>query len=675
VTLAEVEQPVVRTTQGTSSSAWLPSPWSGLFWFLGVEMLAYTSLRGIFFLAFRGSGGATSLADLAAAFWLGARFDLRLALLIALPLLPLTASWFRVRRIPALNLWRAWAVAAGGIVTLVYLFDFGHYDYLHERLDAAVLDELRSPREAAGMVWQSYPVIWGLLGLLAILWGWWLVAGRAARRAVRPCAMSARRRVGAWVVCSLLAVLGLYGNLSWYPLRWSQAFFGTNPFVSALASNPVLYFAETLMHRSRHPDRESVASHYDLLADLLEVDSRDPQALSFTRHVVPDHRPAFAPNLVVIHLESWAAFQTGVLGNPLASSPNFDALARESLLFTHFFVPTGPTARSVFSMLTGIPDVPANNPHDSASRDPGVVQQPILIDQLAGYERHYFLGGSANWANIRALLAGSISDLHIHEEGSYGGERVDVWGISDLDLFEEAIDTFDAARGPFVAFIQTSGNHAPYTIPARGEGFEAARLDDETLQHSGFKSLDAYNGFRFLDHAVGRFIALAKERPWYRNTVFALYGDHGVPSVNGVPYEQIGLVRHHVPLVIHSASLIPEGRRIDYPGSSVDILPTCFTLMGVPYEYRALGRDLLAPRPLERRFAFLTNGLVLGDWFLRREEDGRSSLYRYASSAPLDDHAPSETETVQELATLYRAIEDWALWMEHAQPGAAPARR
>jgi len=317
-------------------------------------------------------------------------------------------------------------------------------------------------------------------------------------------------------------------------------------------------------------------------------------------------------------------------------------------------------------MITGIPDVPANNPDSSASRDPKSIRQPLLVTALAGYSKHYFLGGSANWANIRALLGGNIVDLSIHEEGSYPDkERVDGWGISDLDLFESAVETFDASPGPFFAFIQTSGNHRPYTIPAHSPGFERAEADEETLRKAGFDSLEAYNGFRLLDYSVGRFFALAAERPWYRDTIFVLYGDHGVPAVNDIPFERMGISKHHVPLVIHAPRLVEAGRRIDYPGSSVDILPTCLSLMGVPYVNSALGRDLLADRPEDRRFAFLSNGLVMGDWFLRLEDAGDARLYRCDAEKAPEDLAAREPALVERMTTIHRAIQDWALWTQH----------
>lgn len=657
----------ISSAQETKAPGLVPPIVRALAWLVAFQVLYYSALRVVFYLAFRTSGGETTSADLARAFGLGARFDLRLALIVSLPLVALAwiasvrPGWSRAASL----LGQVWLTVAGLLGTLICFFDFGHYAYLHRRLEATVLDELRSPRESLTMIWDSYPVVWGAVGLGLIAWGWLWLARSTLRIAQSPYRPRRFPRVGAAFACGTLVLLGLYGNLSWYPLRWSQAFFSTNDFVSALASNPVIYFSETLLHRGRQADRQSVERNYDLLSDLMEVEPRDPHTLSFARRFVPQRSPPFRPNLVVIHLESWAAFKTGACGNRLPASPNFDVLAKDSLLFTRFFVPTGPTARSVFSMITGVPDVPANNPESSASRDPKSIRQPVLATALEGYSKHYFLGGSANWANIRALLGGNIVDLSMHEEGSYENkERVDGWGISDLDLFESAVETFDAASKPFFAFIQTSGNHRPYTIPDDSPGFELADVDEETLRKSGFDSLEAYNGFRLLDYSLGRFFALAAERPWYRDTVFALYGDHGVPAVNDIPFERMGITKHHVPLLIHAPRLVQAGRRIDYPSSSVDILPTCLSMMGIPYVNSALGRDLLVDRPEDRRFAFLSNGLVMGEWFLRIEEAGNPRLYRY-DEEPAEDLAAREPALVERLTTIHRAIQDWALWTQH----------
>jgi len=335
------------------------------------------------------------------------------------------------------------------------------------------------------------------------------------------------------------------------------------------------------------------------------------------------------------------------------------------LVFERCFVPTGPTARSVFSMLSGVPDTPSSKPMGSASRDPQMVEQNVVVNALEGWRKFYFLGGSTNWANIRSVTQGNIDDLTVYEEGSYGRERSDIWGISDLEMFEVALDVFDRQEGPFFAFLQTSGNHRPYTIPEYTDGFEPATGPDEaTLTAGGFKSLEAYNGFRFMDHSLGRFFAHARTRPWYRDTIFALYGDHGVPAVNQLPYEQINLTHQHVPLVLHAPRLLPEPGRSLQPVSSLDILPTCLSLMGVPYLNTAMGQDAFAPASEFGHFAFVQGGLMLEDGLaLRYDDDGTRHLYRIGGPTdPVSDVSDEQRQRLEQAEKLYSALVEWSKW-------------
>src|SRR5262249_41895188 len=146
----------------------------------------YSLLRVLFFALFRASAAPVAAADLRTAFALGARFDLRLALWLAVP--PLAWGWIgplRAERPLGARLPEPWIPGAGALVTLVYFCDIGHYDYLHARLAAQVLDELRS-REALGMIWESYPVVPGLLALALAALGWLVLARGFLARARRP---------------------------------------------------------------------------------------------------------------------------------------------------------------------------------------------------------------------------------------------------------------------------------------------------------------------------------------------------------------------------------------------------------------------------------------------------------------------------------------------------------
>src|SRR5206468_4999045 len=65
------------------------------------------------------------------------------------------------------------------------------------------------------------------------------------------------------------------------------------------------------------------------------------------------------------------------------------------------------------------------------------------VNALEGYEKYYFLGGSATWGNIRGLFTHNIPGLHVFEEGDYDAPQADGWGVSDVVLLEKADASLD----------------------------------------------------------------------------------------------------------------------------------------------------------------------------------------------------------------------------------------
>jgi phosphoglycerol transferase MdoB-like AlkP superfamily enzyme len=653
-----------------TSLARLPALVRFLLALIAANVAIFAALRGCFWAIFHEASADAAWTEVATALYLGLKFDLRLALLICLPLTLL--GWIPhfdpTRSRFARGAWMAYLAAAQSIVLLVYAVDIGHYGYLHARVNASLLEHLTPVTVAAQMAWETYPVLLVLSGLVLASFGYSRFVRRVAARTLRPVAAP----LGKWPKRAAVAgfasfyLLGIWGGWSWYPLRWSVAYFSASEAVAALALNPVLFLADTAPGRTRPYDAARVRGHYAYAAELLGVEQPRPERLDFARYVAPRSAPPARYNLVVIHMESLAAFKTGVFGNRLDATPHFDAVARDGILFTNFFVPQAQTARSVFAMLTGIPDFDPSRP---ASRDPLVVNQHTLVTALAGYEKYYFLGGSASWGNIRGLLKHNIPDLRMFEEGDYDAPRVDAWGVSDVSLFEQAHRTFGSARGPFFAFIQTSGNHRPYTIPRDPPGFELMELDSATLRANGFGNLAAYNGLRFLDHALGRFFALARQSAYFHDTVFALYGDHGVTSTLPTAWEKLTLTLHHVPLVIYAPGLVRDARRIDFAASETDILPTLLNLLGVPYLNTGIGRDLLALGPHDPHFALIGESGVLDDeFFLRVLPQGASHLYRYRSEAGAEDVRHRYPQKAVELRRLHEALYETSRYLRYHNP-------
>src|SRR3989338_2496570 len=172
-------------------------------------------------------------------------------------------------------------------------------------------------------------------------------------------------------------------------------------------------------------------------------------------------------NVVLVQLESFAGHKVGALGSPMGATPSFDALAKDGLLFTRMMSAHAHTARGVYAMVTGIPDVSL---YSTASRNPAATNQHSIINEFKGYKKYYFIGGSSSWANVRGVLTAAIDGIDIYEEGRLKSPAEDVWGVSDKNLFLEANEQFrdhtqSNQQQPFFAIIQTSSNRRPYTIP------------------------------------------------------------------------------------------------------------------------------------------------------------------------------------------------------------------
>ncbi|AWI76852.1 sulfatase [Parazoarcus communis] len=619
---------------------------------------------------------------------IGLRFDLRLALLIMLPV-AFAAS------LPRVNLVRSrftraltglYLALATLLVLLVYVLDFGHYSYLGQRLSATVFRFAGNADISTRMLWESYPVVWISLGWLALTAAFVSLLFRAARVTLdRPRRQPIRPlpAIAGIVLVSALGLLGMLGRVdninpeNPVPLRWSDAFFSGNAAVGALGLNPVTFIYDTHRIPPEKYDLAELRRHYDTVAHYLSVDSPDPATLSMQRTVKPHvHRlpVAQAPNVVFIMLESLGASRSGLFGNPLDPTPELDALAREGWLFRNLHVPVTGTAKTVWASITGIPDAARS---ESATRNPFISSQHSVINALRGYEKIYAVGGSAGWANMNALVLGSIDKVRLYEEGHWRAPNDDVWGISDLNLFREidAILREQARKGPFFAYIQTAGNHRPFTIPEDNDGFIASSIPDAEAQQAGFQNTAQFNAVRLLDHNVGRFIEMARASGYYDNTIFVLFGDHNgrISTLPFMPpaFELLGLESTHVHAMIHAPKLI-QPRLVDEAASLVDLMPTVAGMLGLEFGTATMGRDLQYPAPegeravpvILREGAFPVIGAVTRKHLVRMNADGsKASMHDLAAEAPLKDVSASHPEEFARLSKLARGLHESARFM------------
>lgn len=569
--------------------------------------LAATAARIGFGLWFAPAG--TGAAEWAGSLWLGARFDARVALVaVALAWLIAALPFIgpRLRPPAARTLWWAYWMLLAAVWAAGVIFDAGHYAYLGQRLSAVLFSLARDGREAAGMVWQTYPVTWIVLGFVLWMGVCHLAFGPMWRWALRVRPSTPWRARGAGALVLLVAVFVVHGKFSQYPLRWSDAVELPGTFSQSFALNPLHSLFDTWSFRGHRLDEAQMRPDADRIRAFVGLPPLAPgEPVSFLRTVPP--RPGAEPlNVVVVLLESFAAHKTGVLGNPLGATPSFDALAKDGLLFTRMMSAHAHTARGVFATVTGMPDV--SHP-STASRNPAASNQHTIVNEFKGHRKFYFIGGSTSWANVRGVLTANIDGIDIYEQGRLKSPSVDVWGVSDKNLFLEANEVFRAQTQPFFAIVQTSGNHRPYSIPKEDVdgGFQPPTPTEADLQAQGFVSLAEYRAFAYLDWCVGQFMKQARQEAYFRNTVFAFIGDHGIIGPTGphLPksWLELSITQGHTPLLVYSPGRVAP-RQVDHWAQQVDVMPTLASLAGIGYRNTTLGRDLLDPRFDASRVAF-----------------------------------------------------------------------
>jgi hypothetical protein len=670
--------------------SWLRS--RRLHYFLGGVAVLFSllvALRAVFLFGFSSvsPGAEQSWAVVLETLGIGVRFDLRLAILLMLPamLLAWLPVWNSVRS--GLLRWasRAYLLLALAVVLFMYIIDFGHYAYLGVRLNASALKFIEDAGISQQMVWESYPVIWIILAWLVMLLGSFWALLRLERITLDRPGTHIGLGSRIWgsclmVVIVFLAILGRFTNINPenpVPLRWSDAFFSGDSQVGALGINPVIFFYDTLSISQERYDLAQVRQHYPAVSHYLGVTEPDVEALTLDRQVaLQPHRldTSQRPNVIFIMLESLGTTAVGAYGNPLNPTPNLDRMAAESWFFWHFYVPVTGTAKTVWASITGIPDVSRS---ETATRNPLITNQHTLINVLEGYNKIYTIGGSSGWANMNGLIRQSIDGVKLYEEGFWQAKDADVWGISDLDLFKET-DTLLRqlpSDEPFFAYIQTAGNHRPFTIPPENDGFEVLEPSLEAVQAAGSRTVAQYNAARLLDFNLGRLMEMAKESGYFDNTIFVMFGDHNTRIANidymKPAFAQLGLESNNTPLLIYAPGLLPP-REFDEAVGLADLLPTIAGLVGYEYDTSTMGRDLLQPAPegervvplVLREGTFPLIGAVSKDYLLQMNYDGSEpSLHDLQSDTPLDNVADRYPDEYQRLLPLARGLYETSRFM------------
>jgi len=298
-------------------------------------------------------------------------------------------------------------------------------------------------------------------------------------------------------------------------------------------------------------------------------------------------------NVVVIMVESLSAKFMGKFGNADSITPNLDKLADESIFFTNFYATGTRTVRGLEAVSLSVPPTPGS----SIIRRPNNANlfNASTIFKQAGYEISFIFGGYSYFDNLNKFF--SSNNYKVIDRSDFSSEEIsfsNVWGVADEDLLFKGLVELDKnyqSGKPFFSLIMTTSNHRPYTFP---EG----RID---LPSGAGRNA----AVKYTDYAIGRFFEEARQKEWFKDTIFVITADHCAASAGKV---NLPVAQYHIPLMIYNPYIL-KPKQVNNLASQIDIIPTILGILNLPHTTKLWGSDILN-FPANR--AFISTYQLLG---------------------------------------------------------------
>jgi phosphoglycerol transferase MdoB-like AlkP superfamily enzyme len=313
------------------------------------------------------------------------------------------------------------------------------------------------------------------------------------------------------------------------------------------------------------------------------------------------------PNIMLICIESFSAEFMGAFGDKEHLTPVLDKMAGESIFFTNLYATGTRTVRGMEALTLSVPPTPGNS----------IVRRPdnsnlysiATVLRQKNYNLNFIYGGDGYFDNMNTFFGGQGFTIVDRNRGNPLDDNIktkriniednevtfeNAWGICDEDIYRKTLKIADAdfaTAKPFFNFIMTTSNHKPYSFPKNTIDMPQGKRESV---------------IKYTDYAIGKFIANAKSKPWFKNTVFIFVADH---CANSAGKWEVNIDKHHIPAMIYNADLAPE--KINKLVSQIDIMPTVFGYLNWNYTTSLYGKDIRLMQPNEER-ALLGNYRTIG---------------------------------------------------------------
>ena len=300
------------------------------------------------------------------------------------------------------------------------------------------------------------------------------------------------------------------GGIQQIPLNIASAYYSNNHVLNDLSVNSIYFFGHSyLLHNRTQIDEfmPSIAPN--------ESEKRVKKLYAYSKKHDQYIFKNPKPNIVIIVFEGWSSNAISCLSETKNSTPNFDKLSSEGLLFTNIFA-TGLTSEignsSVFSGYPALPEISISM-HPEKHRNIKTINE-----ELQGYSSNYLFSGDLKYENIGSYFM-DHNFQHVEDEKVFPSHlKRGKLNYFDSDLYALLLKKMNSTKEPFLHCAFTGSTHAPYDHPKsknpRFKGEEA----------------DYMNSMVYADKCLGDFIANCRTKAWFKNTIFVFVSDHGHPA-------------------------------------------------------------------------------------------------------------------------------------------------
>jgi arylsulfatase A-like enzyme len=388
----------------------------------------------------------------------------------------------------------------------------------------------------------------------------------------------------------------------------------------------------------------------------------------------PSDAPASGtkPNVILIVIDTARADHFSAYGYDRQTTPNIDALALDSVMFTNAHSVAPWTLPAHMSMFTGLLPGQHGATWNAFGMDSEMSMQQMLRRRFQPSDPNRMLTSRLREAGYRTWGVSSNPWVSSRTGFSSGFDTfTDIWGKwleyekfyeqlpsglkfdADYDLtrtgmsivlFKHNIVT-DIKTDPFFAFFNFVDTHFPYVPPSdfvykfNGNPEIFARISRQPMEFNELAIVGGYQPFdlkeiipfydaelHYADFMIGHLLDWLRERNLYNETLIIITSDHGEHlGENGRFSHQLSIEEEllRIPLIIKFPNGINAGKVIDNPlVSNLDLYQTILSATGQPNsssEYLSSSVDLADMNSFSRDKLFAE--YYFSDAYLRQIKD------------------------------------------------------